>query len=102
MIPNIQHCYEHRTDETYCALSPNCKGWGCKFLTTEIPLVDEELYAIPIEEINKPKIFAKVYKEAKEKGVLECPAYRSLFIDEVLENLRETIHNLPQRKEMFY
>lgn len=93
----IQHCYKHRTDETYCSLSSTCKGWGCKFLATEIPLVDEELYAIPIEEINKPKIFAKVYKEAKEKGVLECPAYRSLFIDEVLENLHETIQNLPKR-----
>ena len=26
-------------------------------------------------------------KKAKQKGVLECPHYRSIFIDEVLANL---------------
>jgi hypothetical protein len=46
----------------------------------------------PIEEIpatiqEKAKLFSRVYREAKQKGVLECPHYRSIFIDEVLANL---------------
>lgn len=63
-----------------CQLSPTCKGWGCRFLTTPI----EEL---PVTERDKAKLFSKVYREAKQKGVLECPHYRSMFIDEVLENI---------------
>ena len=64
----------------HCSLTPTCKGWGCRFLTTPI----EE---IPVTDKEKAKLFSKVYREAKEKGVLECPHYRSLFIDEVLENI---------------
>ncbi|MFW9600683.1 MAG: hypothetical protein ACMV1C_09390, partial [Bacteroides graminisolvens] len=63
-----------------CALSPSCKGWGCRFLTTVIE-------DIPETGDEKAKLFVQVYREAKQKGVLECPAYRSLFIDEVLENI---------------
>ena len=36
---------------------------------------------------QKAKLFSRVYREAKQKGVLECPHYRSIFIDEVLANL---------------
>lgn len=64
----------------HCQLSPTCKGWGCRFLTTPI----EE---IPVTDQEKAKLFSKVYREAKRKGVLECPHYRSMFIDEVLENI---------------
>ena len=53
---------------------------GCRFLATPI---DE----LPTTDKEKAKLFSKVYREAKEKGVLECPHYRSLFIDEVLENI---------------
>ena len=42
---------------------------------------------IPETGDEKAKLFVQVYREAKQKGVLECPAYRSLFIDEVLENI---------------
>ncbi|MGE4309114.1 hypothetical protein [Bacteroides sp.] len=78
--PNILKCYQNRTDDSYCALSPSCKGWGCRFLTTVIE-------DIPETGDEKAKLFVQVYREAKQKGVLECPAYRSLFIDEVLENI---------------
>lgn len=64
----------------HCQLSPTCKGWGCRFLTTPI----EE---IPVTVQEKAKPFSKVYREAKRKGVLDCPHYRSMFIDEVLENI---------------
>lgn len=80
MIPLIYNCFYNRTNSTYCSLTPNCKGWGCRFLST--PIND-----IPTTEKEKAKLFSAVYQEAKQKGVLECPHYRSLFIDEVLENI---------------
>lgn len=76
----INHCSLHHTDASYCSLTPTCKGWGCKFLGTPIN-------EVPVTEKEKAKLFSKVYREAKEKGILECPHYRSIFIDEVLENL---------------
>ncbi|CAG9926755.1 hypothetical protein [Bacteroides ovatus] len=77
---NIYTCYCGRTNNLYCSLTPTCKGWGCRFLST--PIND-----IPTTEKEKAKLFSAVYREAKQKGVLECPHYRSLFIDEVLENI---------------
>lgn len=77
----IKNCIKlNKSAPSYCQLSPNCKGWGCRFLTTPI----EE---IPVTVQEKAKLFSKVYREAKRKGVLECPHYRSMFIDEVLENI---------------
>lgn len=77
----IINCIDNKKNSpTHCQLSPTCKGWGCRFLTTPI----EE---IPVTIQEKAKLFSKVYREAKEKGVLECPHYRSLFIDEVLDNI---------------
>lgn len=77
----ISQCISLYNNNVYpCQLSPTCKGWGCRFLTTPI----EE---IPVTERDKAKLFSKVYREAKRKGVLECPHYRSMFIDEVLEQI---------------
>jgi len=42
---------------------------------------------IPVTDKEKAQLFSKVYREAKEKRVLECPHYRSIFIDDVLENI---------------
>ena len=80
MSLSIVQCASSRTNESYCSLTPTCKGWGCKFLGTPI----EE---IPTTDREKAKLFSKVYREAKAKGILECPYYRPLFIDEVLNNL---------------
>ncbi|WP_405371640.1 hypothetical protein [Phocaeicola sp.] len=77
---NINICSSRHSEDFDCQLSPTCKGWGCRFLTTPI----EE---IPVTERDKAKLFSKVYREAKRKGVLECPHYRSMFIDEVLEQI---------------
>lgn len=77
---NIIKCSNKFINRKHCQLSPTCKGWGCRFLTTPI----EE---IPVTVQEKAKLFSKVYREAKQKGVLECPHYRSMFIDEVLENI---------------
>lgn len=76
----IKECKTLHNKVSYCQLSPTCKGWGCRFLTTPI----EE---IPVTDREKAKLFSKVYREAKQKGVLECPHYRSIFIDEVLNSL---------------
>lgn len=79
----IADCLCQWKNQEHCSLTPTCKGWGCRFLGTPI----EEL---PTTDKEKAKLFSKVYREAKEKGVLECPHYRSLFIDEVLENINES------------
>lgn len=80
MISKIYNCSSGKTGSSYCSLTPTCKGWGCRFLTTPI----EE---IPVTDKEKAKLFSKIYREAKKKGVLECPHYRSIFIDEVLKNI---------------
>lgn len=80
MIQSIYDCSCQWKNQDYCQLSPSCKGWGCRFLSTPI----EE---IPATIQEKAKLFSRVYREAKQKGVLECPHYRSIFIDEVLANL---------------
>lgn len=79
----VYRCGLNFTDKEYCSLTSTCKGWGCRFLATPI---DE----LPVTDKEKAKLFSKVYREAKEKGVLECPHYRSLFIDEVLENISKS------------
>ena len=76
----ILKCSKSKKDDYNCSLAPSCKGWGCRFLST--PIND-----IPTTEKEKAKLFSAVYQEATQKGVLECPHYRSLFIDEVLENI---------------
>lgn len=80
MSKTVINCIINWDSPTYCQLSQTCKGWGCRFLTTPI----EE---IPVTVQEKANLFSKVYREAKRKGVLECPHYRSMFIDEVLENI---------------
>lgn len=76
----IQNCSCERTSELHCSLTPTRKGWGCRFLATPIT-------ETPTTEKEKAKLFSAVYREAKSKGVLDCPHYRSLLIDEVLEQL---------------
>lgn len=76
----ITNCLRQWKNPKHCSLTPTCKGWGCRFLGTPI----EQL---PTTDREKAKLFSKVYREAKSKGVLECPHYRSLFIDEVLANI---------------
>ena len=78
----ILKCYKARKGNYYCSLNPTCKGWGYRLLSTPID-------NIPTTEKEKAKLFSAVYREAKQKGVLECPHYRSLFIDEVLENINK-------------
>ena len=77
---NIIKCSTQYHNNHYCQLSTSVVGWGCRFLTTPIE-------KIPVTEKEKAKLFSAVYREAKHKGVLQCPHYRSMFIDEVLDNL---------------
>lgn len=91
----IHTCSCKRIDDSYCSLTPTCKGWGCRFLSTPID-------GLPKTDKEKAIIFSKVYREAKVKGVLECPYYRSLFIDEVLENINEIEQNFPMRNMSIY
>lgn len=80
MSPIISLCASQCTGMEHCRLSRSTKGWGCRFLSTPIDY-------FPETEKDKARLFSKVYREAKNKGVLECPHYRSIFIDEVLDNL---------------
>lgn len=80
MNPIISLCASQCTGTGHCRLSSSTKGWGCRFLSTPIE-------SIPVTDKEKARLFSTVYREAKRKGVLECPNYRSMFIDEVLENL---------------
>lgn len=80
MNDKIKICSSTYYNNYHCQLSSTCKGWGCRFLTTPIE-------KIPVTDQEKAKLFSKVYREAKQKGVLECPYYRSMFIDEVLDSL---------------
>ena len=85
---NISLCASACTGAKHCSLTPTCKGWGCRFLATP------KNAFFSVSDLNtdreKAKLFSKVYREAKSKGVLECPHYRSLFIDEVLENINKS------------
>lgn len=72
----IQICSCQQTGKKSCSLTP----WGCQFISTPFD-------GFPKTEKEKAKLFSAVYKEAKSKGVLECPYYNSLFIDEALEKL---------------
>lgn len=76
----IYICCHYRTGEIPCSINL----WGCRLLTTPF---DET----PKTEKEKAKLFSAVYREAKYKGVLECPHYDSLFIDEVLDRIETPI-----------
>lgn len=76
----VYQCALGHAGEHHCSLSPTCKGWGCRFLDTPI---DE----MPDTNKEKVELFSRVYREAKQKGVVECPHYRPLFIDEVLKKI---------------
>ena len=81
MNVTISICASHHSGARhYCSLTPTCKGWGCKFLGT--PIEHDRMTSH-----EKARLFSRVYREAKAKGVLECPYYRPLFIDEVLNNI---------------
>lgn len=60
-------------------MTNDCKGWGCRLIRI-FP------NSIPKTERERGKLFSKVYTEAENLGVLECPFYRPTIIDEVVED----------------
>ncbi len=60
-------------------MTSECRGWGCRHLHT-IP------DSLPKSEHDRGKLFSKVYTEAEDKGVLECPHFVPTLIDAVVEN----------------
>lgn len=86
MIQKVYNCLCQWKSESHCSLTPTCKGWGCRFLSTPID-------QLPETESEKAKLFARVYREAKQKGITECPHYRSLFIDEVIDSISNQVQN---------
>lgn len=82
MCREVQNCARRRTDETWCSMTNDCKGWGCRL----IRIFPD---SIPETERERGKLFSKVYTEAENLGVLECPFYRSTIIDEVVENMSD-------------
>ncbi len=72
-------------------MAVGCKGWGCRLIRVfpdSIPETDRE----------RGKLFSKVYTEAENLGVLDCPFYRSTIIDEVVEN-RSAITSIMTQKQ---
>ena len=79
MYREVQNCARRRTDETWCSMTNDCKGWGCRLIRI-FPA------SIPETERERGKLFSKVYTEAENLGVLDCPFYHSTIIDEVVES----------------
>ena len=82
MKAQIIECVCSRKCSDHCRLSQSCKGWGCRLLTTPIDY-------LPSNDHERAVLFSKVYREAKKKGVLECPYFNSLDIDKYLEILKD-------------
>lgn len=80
----VQNCSRKRANENWCSLSPDCKGWGCR----HIRIIPDHC---PTSDYERGKLFSKVYSEAENLGVLECPFYRSTTIDDVVENQVELL-----------
>lgn len=80
MNKDIELCAKNKQVKNYCQLAPTIKGWGCRFLGTPAT-------PLPTTEEEKAELFSKVYREAKTKGVTECPYFNSLYIEHTIENL---------------
>lgn len=74
----IIECIKRYTDKKEYCFNKSNKGWGCKHLKTPI---DKNA----ISTYQKAKLFSKVYREAKQKGIVDCPHFRSLNLDDALE-----------------
>lgn len=96
MEERVRQCCRSWKDG-YCRFSHDVKGWGCRLLTF---LPDEA----PKSEHDRGLLFSKVYRAAKEIGVLECPHYNELDIDRALSNskmMAEMVHlNSPGRADL--
>ena len=81
MSKTVINCIINWDSPTYCQLSQTCKGWGCRFLTTPI----EE---IPVTVPGKSQaVLQRCIGKRNGKECWNAPHYRSMFIDEVLENI---------------
>lgn len=74
-----QCCALWHDDGTYCRMTPTLEGWGCRLLGC---LIDKT----PKTELDRKKLFHKVYTHADDLGVLECPHFKESFIDEVIDD----------------
>lgn len=73
----IVECIKKYSDKKGYCYHESKKGWGCKHLNTTIDIKT-------LSEEGKAKLFSKVYREAKYKGIIDCPHFRSLNLDEAL------------------
>lgn len=78
----ISNCIKNRKCDSWCDLSIGCKGWGCRLLVI-IP------NRVPVSQKEKSSLFSKVYKEAKESGILNCPFFDEINIDRLLDDEKE-------------
>lgn len=75
----VKACYDSRTGADWCRMSESVCGWNCRLLT----LVPSSM---PVTEKERGLLFSKVYSEAKEKGILDCPFFDESAIDRVVED----------------
>ena len=64
MNHTVSLCAAQHTGESHCRLTPTCKGWGCRFLSTPI----EEL-----PETDREKAILKSLSRSKSKGRFGVP-----------------------------
>lgn len=75
----IAHCQICRTGKDWCKLSSECLGWGCRHILV-IP------NKVPTTELERAKLFSKVYKLIERTGIKDCPFFDETYIDQVLES----------------
>lgn len=90
-VKRINACRDQRTGANWCRMSESVCGWNCRLLTY-IPK------SLPSSERERGLLFSKVYSEAKEKGILDCPFFKEASIDEVVENDKSLIAIMDHNK----
>lgn len=94
MYSNIEDCCRLRNGDEWCHLSDSCQGWGCRLLTV---LPDK----IPANEQERARLFSRVYLAADRIGVLACPHFKEMELDNIVEDssklteMMETVRNAP-------
>ena len=79
MKEHVVECCRKRNSKTWCHLSADCVGWGCRLL---LCVPDK----FPADEKERASLFSKVYAQAEKSGILDCPYFDELAIDRAVED----------------
>lgn len=87
----INACRDQRTGANWCRMSESVCGWNCRLLSYTPK-------SLPTSERERGLLFSKVYSEAEEKGILDCPFFDEASIDEVVENDKSLLEIMNHNK----